>query len=151
MNRCLCCGSTEITLVRHYGPTGVCSEDGYQEQREEDMVRCYSCGAIEAEPAEWPELDALDDMLAYHAEAPLPEPPGDLLPRRMPTAGLTPREVELMTLVAQALSNKMIGATLGTTEQTVKNQLNGIYRKLGIHSRTELMLFARERAVGVAA
>jgi DNA-binding NarL/FixJ family response regulator len=55
---------------------------------------------------------------------------------------LTVRETEIVRLVALALANKAIAAQLGTCEQTVKNQLTAIYRKLGIRTRTALAMWA---------
>lgn len=55
---------------------------------------------------------------------------------------LTPRERQIVNLIVnEALPNKIVGYRLGTTEQTVKNQLSGIYRKLGIRTRLQLAVF----------
>ena len=50
---------------------------------------------------------------------------------------LSARELEILRLVAQGLSNKEIGSRLSITEGTVKNRLSAIYRKLGVSSRRE--------------
>ncbi|MFC4149758.1 response regulator [Micromonospora mangrovi] len=55
---------------------------------------------------------------------------------RDPRAALTPRETEVLTLVAGGLSNQAIGARLHLTEGTVKSHLARIYTKLGVDSRT---------------
>ena len=51
----------------------------------------------------------------------------------------TPRETEIIQALLAAQSNKAIAAQLGISEQSVKNRLTQLYRKLGIHSRLELM------------
>jgi len=55
---------------------------------------------------------------------------------------LTAREVEIVGLVAEGLSNRQIASQLGISEQTVKNHLSRILDKLGLDSRVELALYA---------
>ncbi|MFF0341682.1 response regulator [Kribbella sp. NPDC004875] len=55
---------------------------------------------------------------------------------RTPGTTLTRRETEVLTLVAEGLSNQAIGARLHLTEGTVKSHLARIYTKLGVDSRT---------------
>jgi len=50
---------------------------------------------------------------------------------------LTQRELEVLRLAAEGLSNSEIGARLYVTEQTVKFHLGNIYRKMGVANRTE--------------
>lgn len=50
---------------------------------------------------------------------------------------LTPRELDILTLMAKGLRNKEIAAQLFITERTVKFHANAIYRKLDVGSRTE--------------
>jgi DNA-binding NarL/FixJ family response regulator len=56
--------------------------------------------------------------------------------------GLTAREREILSLVADGLTNARIGSELWVTEQTVKFHLSNIYRKLGVSNRTEASRFA---------
>lgn len=53
---------------------------------------------------------------------------------------LTDRELEISRLVAQGLRNRSIAEELGLSEGTVKVYLNRVYEKLGVTSRTELVL-----------
>ena len=48
---------------------------------------------------------------------------------------LTCREREVVSLVAEGLQNKEIGHLLGTSMYTVRNQLSGIYQKIGVSDR----------------
>lgn len=57
---------------------------------------------------------------------------------------LSPREAEVLTLLARGAVNKEIGATLGITEGTVKNHLTSLFAKLGVTHRTQAALRARE-------
>jgi two-component system nitrate/nitrite response regulator NarP len=66
--------------------------------------------------------------------------------RTEPFAGLTPRERAIVGLVAQGLRNRDVGSELGITEGTVKVYLHRIYEKLGVGSRTELAIYAKDVA-----
>jgi DNA-binding NarL/FixJ family response regulator len=57
---------------------------------------------------------------------------------------LTPREIEVVTMVAKGFSNKEIGSHLCIAEGTVKIHLHNIYEKLKINRRAELVHFAEE-------
>ena len=63
---------------------------------------------------------------------------------------LTPREVEVLTLIARGLRNKEIAAELTISEKTVKNHINNIFSKLHLFDRSQAMLYAiREGLVDV--
>ena len=55
---------------------------------------------------------------------------------------LTPREVEVLRLLAQGLDNGAIAQRLVVTKRTVQNHVSNVYGKLGVTSRTEAMLYA---------
>jgi len=58
---------------------------------------------------------------------------------------LSPREVEILKLVAQGTSNKGIASILGISEQTIKNHISSILRKLEAENRTHAVVLALER------
>jgi DNA-binding NarL/FixJ family response regulator len=60
---------------------------------------------------------------------------------------LTPREIELVKMVAQGLRNRAIAERLAISEGTVKIHLHNVYEKLGIDGRLELMVWAQEQGV----
>lgn len=62
-------------------------------------------------------------------------------------SGLTPRELEVVRLVADGLSNKGIARRGRITEGTVKQHLHNIYEKLGVHGRVNLVRHARDRGL----
>ncbi|MGE0360406.1 MAG: alpha/beta fold hydrolase [Vicinamibacterales bacterium] len=67
--------------------------------------------------------------------APAAEPVFDTLSRR---------ERETLTLLAEGLSNAEIAERLGISEKTVRNHLSHLFDKLGVWSRTQAVVFARD-------
>jgi DNA-binding NarL/FixJ family response regulator len=62
-------------------------------------------------------------------------------------AELTPREVDVVRLVARGVSNAEIGGELFLSEATVKTHLTSILRKVGLRDRTQLVVLAYERGL----
>src|SRR6267142_772623 len=69
------------------------------------------------------------------------------LAERLPTEGLTARELEVLRLLAAGKPNKLIGADLTITEVTVKSHLQSVFRKLNVLSRTEAIAVASRRGL----
>lgn len=65
------------------------------------------------------------------------------LPRLTPTRPeLTPREREVLLLLTEGLSNKLVGARLGISEHTAKFHVSALLSKLGADTRTEAVVRA---------
>lgn len=60
---------------------------------------------------------------------------------------LTPREREVLRLVASGRANKEIGAQLGISERTVKTHISNIFSKLELTDRTQAALFVHNRGL----
>ncbi|MEW5717187.1 MAG: response regulator transcription factor, partial [Chloroflexota bacterium] len=60
---------------------------------------------------------------------------------------LTPRETQVLCLLAQGLDNAAIAHQLVLTTRTVQNHVSAIYDKLGVTSRTEAMWYALQRGL----
>jgi pimeloyl-ACP methyl ester carboxylesterase/DNA-binding CsgD family transcriptional regulator len=60
---------------------------------------------------------------------------------------LTSREREILALVARGSSNGEIAARLHISEKTVRNHLTAVFDKLGVNSRSQAIVFARDRGV----
>jgi DNA-binding CsgD family transcriptional regulator len=78
-------------------------------------------------------------IIALRRPAPAPAAAGDGL--------LTPREVEVLEILANGARNGEVAASLKITERTVKAHLSSIYQKLGVDSRTGAVAAARKRGV----
>lgn len=66
-------------------------------------------------------------------------------PSNMSPAGLTLREIEVLDCVAQGFSNRDIAEALFVNEQTVKNHMTSIFRKLEVDDRVEALLLSIKR------
>lgn len=62
-------------------------------------------------------------------------------------AQLSPREIEILHLLARGLSNKEIAAQLGVVEGTVKIHITNIFNKLGVNDRTQALIEAVKRGI----
>ena len=63
-------------------------------------------------------------------------------------SALTPREVEVLRLIARGLDNTAIAQELCLTKRTVQNHISNIYGKLGVASRAEAVLLAIRNGLG---
>jgi DNA-binding NarL/FixJ family response regulator len=85
-------------------------------------------------------LVALEGALASWLRPPAPARAADV-------EGLTPREVEVLALLAEALPNKVIAQRLGVSERTAKFHVESILGKLGAESRSEAIVIAARRGM----
>ena len=69
------------------------------------------------------------------------------LVQRMINPELSDRELEVLQLVAQGMSNLEISTALGITESTVKSNMNRILSKLGVKDRTQATIIALKRGI----
>ena len=60
---------------------------------------------------------------------------------------LTPREIELVRMVAQGLRNREIGDQLNITEGTVKAHLHNVYKKLKVENRVDVRRYAEDKGL----
>lgn len=66
---------------------------------------------------------------------------------RLMAEELTPRELEVLRLLAEGKPNKLIGSDLGITEVTVKSHVQAVFRKLNVLSRTEAIAVASRKGL----
>jgi DNA-binding NarL/FixJ family response regulator len=96
---------------------------------------------IESEPA-WQQLAAvLDDFLP--ATASVPSDAGVTF-----IDDLTPREAQVLELIAQGLDNGTIGLRLDISERTARNHVSAVFSKLGVSTRAKAIVLARDAGFG---
>ncbi|MDB4908509.1 MAG: response regulator receiver [Gemmatimonadetes bacterium] len=92
--------------------------------------------------------DVLSAIRAVHrGERVIPTAVAAKLAEFTPRTDLTPREVEVLQLVARGLSNRDVGGIIGRTDETVKVHLKNIFAKLGVADRTEAVTLALSRGI----
>jgi two-component system NarL family response regulator len=69
------------------------------------------------------------------------------LAARLRKAELSPREIEVLKLIANGLSNKEVASQLGVTEATAKKHMTGVLAKLGAKDRTHALRLGLERGI----
>lgn len=87
----------------------------------------------------WVGRDVVGDLVAALAES-----TRDAADRPF---GLTPRELEIVKLVAGGLSNKEIAGRCGVTLDTVKHHITNVFDKTGVSNRVELAVFASNHSL----
>ena len=65
-------------------------------------------------------------------------------PKKRESLGITPRELEILELIAQGLSNREIAAKLFVSENTVKTHSSRVFDKLGAKRRTQAVQLGKE-------
>ncbi|HLZ70629.1 MAG TPA: response regulator transcription factor [Dehalococcoidia bacterium] len=130
---------TSFTDDEHIMPALRAGATGYllKDVSATDLVRAIE-GANKGQAQLHPEV-ARKLMEQVSQPAARQEPPG---------AALTPRELEVLRLIASGMSNKEIARELVLNERTVKGHVSNILSKLGLADRTQAALYAvRERIV----
>lgn len=80
-------------------------------------------------------------------EVPVPAEPFALNTASVERLGLTPRELEILGLIAEGLSNREIAGRLFVSENTVKTHSANVFSKLSAKRRTQAVQLAKEAGV----
>ena len=115
---------------------------------DEDIYRALRAGAKAYLLKDMRREDLFDCI--HHVNAGrtlLPPEIASKLAERMPAGELTPREQEVLRLLAEGKPNKLIGADLAISEVTVKSHVQSLFRKLNVLSRTEAIAVAGRRGL----
>ena len=114
---------------------------------ERDRLRAEMNGSADV-LAEFPTLaSARAAGLAVDAFVIAPDVGRGVSPADPAQEGLTPRELQVLDLVAEGLPNKAIATRLGISDQTVKFHVAAISGKLGASNRTEAVRLALRRGL----
>ncbi len=123
----------QIVQALRLGAYGVILKESTT-QRLFDSIRCVMAGQY------WVGRESVSDLVKALRSAGGPPDVGTELRAR--DFGLTPREMEIVTLVVAGYSNPDIAQRCSISEQTVKHHVSNIFDKLGVSNRLELALFA---------
>jgi len=95
-----------------------------------------------------PTQEILAAVRAVHAgEQCIPPAIAARVAERIRKADLSPREVNVLKLIAAGLSNKEIGDRLGVSDATAKKHVTGLLAKLGVRDRTHAVTLSLERGI----
>ena len=113
---------------------------------DEDIHRALAAGARGYLLKDMMRTDLLGVIRAVHrGQRGIPAPVAARLAEHTPRIGLTPRELEVLDLVAHGLTNAQVAERIGRTEGTVKVHLKNILQKLEVKDRTEAVTTALRR------
>ena len=113
---------------------------------DEDIHRALDAGARGYVLKEMLRTEIIGVVRAVHAgRRGIPGPVAARLAEHTPRVALTPRELEVLGLLARGHSNPEIGRLIGRTEGTVKVHVKNILQKLDVGDRTEAVTVAAQR------
>lgn len=124
------------------GARGYLTKDATAEEIEQ-AIRAVAAGLTHLDPAVQQRL--VTAVLGQRPAAPEGEPSGATQPQ-LPDE-LTPREIEVLKLVAAGLSNSEIGDKLVLSNATVKTHINRIFYKTGARDRAQAVRYAYEHGL----
>jgi DNA-binding NarL/FixJ family response regulator len=105
---------------------------------DEDIYRALDAGAKGYLLKDMLRTEVLNVVRTVHrGRRGIPAPVAARLAEHTPRIALTPREIEVLQLVARGFTNPEVAGLIGRTEGTVKVHLKNILQKLGANDRTE--------------
>ena len=117
-------------------------------QGDEDIYRALSAGAATYLLKDTLSDDLIEVVREVHAgRKPLGDDVKARLDERAAAPTLTPREIQVMELVAEGRRNKEIAVVLGISEETVQVHLKNIFAKLKVSERTAALNVALRRGI----
>lgn len=115
---------------------------------DENIYRALQAGARAYLLKDIPRNEFLEDIRAVHSGAYcIPPAVAARLAQRMPHPDLSSRELEVLKLIVEGMSNKEIASALSVTESTIKNHVNSILNKLNVRDRTQAATTALRRGI----
>jgi len=113
---------------------------------DEDIHRALAAGAQAYLLKDMVRTELLQTIRAVHAgQRHIAAPVAARLAEHTPRTTLSPRELEVLQLIAKGLRNKEIGAALDIAEDTVKIHIKNIFGKLDVIDRTQAVVMASQR------
>ena len=114
----------------------------------ENVFRAFQAGARSYFLKDVKGRELVDAIRAVHAgHRPLPQEVASCLAERIPCSELSPREMEILKLIANGKSNKEIAAQLEISEGTVRVHASNVFAKLGCSDRAQAVAVAFHRGI----
>jgi DNA-binding NarL/FixJ family response regulator len=115
---------------------------------DEDVYQALQSGAVTFITKDISDEELVQTIRDVHAGGrPIPPDIARKLADRLTTSSLTPREVEVLSLVASGNRNKEIADALSISEETVQGHMKHILAKLGVNDRTRAAVVAAQRGI----
>jgi DNA-binding NarL/FixJ family response regulator len=121
------------------GARGYLTKDATAEEIEQ-AIRALAAGRTHLDP------QIQERLVAAVAEQKPPTAAAGVADTQLPD-GLTPREVEVLKLIAAGLSNAEIAATLVVSDATVKTHINHVFAKTGARDRAQAVRYAYQHGL----
>jgi DNA-binding NarL/FixJ family response regulator len=112
----------------------------------EHKRRAFEAGAVACLSKDSSLTEVIETVRAMAGQRATSEPGGPA-GRRRSEAGLSPRQLEILQLMAAGQSTKETARTLGLTQKTIHNQINAIKKVLGVPSATHAVVEAVRRGL----
>jgi DNA-binding NarL/FixJ family response regulator len=115
---------------------------------DEDVYQALQSGAVTFITKDISDEELVGTIRDVHSGGrPIPPDIARKLADRLTTSSLTPREVEVLSLVASGNRNKEIAYALSISEETVQGHMKHILAKLGVNDRTRAAVVAAQRGI----
>ncbi|HYC70947.1 MAG TPA: response regulator transcription factor [Opitutaceae bacterium] len=132
-------------LRKEFGPVRILVFSSYANA--DEAAQAFREGASGFVMKEMPIAQVLDAIRKVHDGAQFIPPEISTRIGGLLVSQLSPRELEVLTLLARGNSNKEVGAHLGLAEPTVKAHVTNVLAKLGAADRTQAVLAAMKRGI----
>lgn len=115
---------------------------------EEDVFRALEAGARGFLLKDTTSEELVTAIRQVHAgERHLPHAIASRLADRLVRPSLTPRELDVLRLVAKGRTNKELASAMFVSEETVKSHMKALFQKLGVHDRAEAVSVSLKRGI----
>jgi DNA-binding CsgD family transcriptional regulator len=136
------CFASSIELAVHGEPLNLCVLQQVEASRESsDLIAAIE--GIMADSTSWFTRTVIEKLKSMRQA-------GDAEPAPSKTSSvdlLSDREREVLGLICEGRSDVQMGQMLGLSENTVRNHIASLYRKIGVNRRTAAIIWARERGI----
>jgi two-component system NarL family response regulator len=115
---------------------------------EEDVFRALEAGARGYLLKDTTMEELIEAIRRVHGgERHLPAAVASRLADRLVRPSLTPRELDVLRLVAKGRTNKELASAMFVSEETVKTHMKSLFQKLGVHDRAEAVSVSLKRGI----